>query len=118
MYSNISARVGKMLYPQNKLQDMEMEDQDYKKDQMTTVTSEEFRWDYFNRPRVNVEGKGHRLQSKHRTKIKNEIEKKIIQEYSAKHSFTIYHYLQRPQLYSILVVLWNAVRGSVFAIQK
>lgn len=77
MYSNISARVGKMLYPQNKLQDMEMEDQDYKRDWMTTVTSEEFRRDYFNRPRVNVKGKGHRLQSKHRTKIKNEIEKKL-----------------------------------------
>lgn len=50
--------VDNMFYPQKRLQELEMEDPNYKRDWMTNVTSEEFRRDYFNRPiRVNFKEK-------------------------------------------------------------
>lgn len=39
-----------MLYPQNRLHELKMEDPNYKRDWMKTVTSEDFQRDYFNRP--------------------------------------------------------------------
>lgn len=54
-----STTVCNMLYPQNRLHELKMEDQNYKRDWMKTVTSEDIRRDYFNRPiRVNFIEKG------------------------------------------------------------
>lgn len=54
-----SKTVGNILYPKKITHEkLEMEDPDFKKDWMTTVTSKEFRRDYFNRPiRVNKKKK-------------------------------------------------------------
>lgn len=70
-----SKTVGNILYPQKRTQELEMEDPDFKKDWMTTVTSKEFRRDYFNRPiRVNEKKKKkHWLQSNYTTKNNNEV---------------------------------------------